>query len=165
MTTYIEPGDLPELFSYVQEQYSRIEEVPRYSEERAGYEKFISVLGRMKEDVYYPDIHDKATNTLIQINKGHLFSNGNKRLALVTTAVFYGINGYSFKELSKQEYKNILISLFPEHTDWVDFAEFTATDFATYHLSIIVAESGAYNVSHDDLKERVKRFFEATIDT
>jgi len=163
MTTYLEKGHLPPLFAYLEKRYARVEEVPDYRGEAIGYEKLLGVLERVRMDTYYPDLLDKAAYLLIAINKGHFFSNGNKRLALVTTTVFLDINERRLRESSKKDYKLLLGQLFPEYQEWSDFAEFTSTDFATYHLSIVIAESGALNIEYDDLKVRVRRFFaEAT---
>jgi prophage maintenance system killer protein len=100
----------------------------------------------------------------VQINKGHFFSNGNKRLAIAVTALFLDANGFRIKNLEKEEFKSLLGDLFPEHKNWEDFEDFTATDFATYHLSIVVAESGTYNIAFDELKMRIKSFLESAIE-
>jgi|SRR3989344_3471945 len=163
MFTYLSEEFLPPLFEYLAERYAKIEEVPSYKDERTGYEKLLSVLDQARADTYYPELFDKAAYLLIQINKGHFFSNGNKRLALVATTVFLDINGKHLKSLPKGEYQTLLARLFPEYKDWSDFPEFSSTDFATYHLSIIIADSGTFSIDHDELKARVKSFFlEAT---
>ena len=161
MTVYLGAGHLPPLFAYLEKRYARIEEVPDYKGEAAGYEKLLGVLERVQMDLYYPALLDKAAYLLIAINKGHFFSNGNKRLALVVSTVFLDLNKKQLKANSKEDYKLLLGRLFPEYQRWSDFTEFTATDFATYHLSIIIAESGALAIEHDDLKSRVKEFFVA----
>ena len=78
MTVYLEEVQLPQLFSYLQERYARVEEVPDYKGEAIGYEKLLGVLERVRMDLFYPDLLDKATYLLVSINKGHFFSNGNK---------------------------------------------------------------------------------------
>ena len=115
-------------------------------------------------DLFYPDLLDKATYLLVSINKGHFFSNGNKRLALVVATVFLDFNERHLKAITKEAYRAILERLFPEYQGWSDFSEFTSTDFATYHLSIIIADSGALHIEHDDLKSRVKLFFSEAIE-
>ena len=163
MHIYLDKEHLPPLFVYLAERYARIEEVPSYLDETMGYEKLVGVLERVRMDVYYPDTLDKAAYLLIQINKGRFFSNGNKRLALVVATVFLDLNGKRLKSLSKEGYRTLLEKLFPEYKDWSDYPEFSSTDFATYHLSIMIADSGTFNIDHDDLKVRIKTFFvEAT---
>ncbi len=159
MFTYLERDQLPPLFSYLAERYARIEEVPSYEEETIGFEKLLGVLERVRMDAFYPETLDKAGYLLIQINKGHFFSNGNKRLALVLATAFLDLNGKRLKNLSKEEYRILLEGLFPEYKDWSDFADFSSTDFATYHLSIMIADSGTFNIEHDNLKVRIKTFF------
>ncbi len=159
MHIYLNKEQLPPLFVYLAERYARIEEVPSYQEETIGFEKLLGVLEGVRMDTYYPDTLDKTTYLLLQINKGHFFSNGNKRLALVVATVFLDLNGKKLKALPKEEYQALLQRLFPEYKTWSDFPEFSSTDFATYHLSIVIADSGTFNITHDDLKNRVKTFF------
>jgi len=114
-------------------------------------------------DRYYPTLLDKATHLLLSVNKGHFFSNGNKRLALVVTTTFLTLNERHLKENSKEAYRELLASLFPEHAECTDFPEFTPTDFATYNLSIVIADSGAYNIEYDSLKKRVHTFLSKSV--
>ncbi|MBP9816691.1 MAG: Fic family protein [Candidatus Pacebacteria bacterium] len=164
MVQYIAEESLELIFALISERYSKIEEVPHYSTE-AGFKKFCSVLLQAEEDSYYPSVLDKAMYLLIGINKGHFFSNGNKRLALVITTVFLGINDLWLKAETKERYRGILENLFPEYAQWGDFEEFTSTDFATYNLSIMIADSGVYGISHDELKRRVRTFLEQSTET
>ena len=155
---YIPEDALDLIFEFVSQRYSRIEEVPQYHGE-PGFEKFCGVLTQVQSDTYYPTLLDKAAYLLVNINKGHFFSNGNKRLALVVTTVFLVMNDLQLKAESKEWYRTILGNLFPEYKDWEDFEDFTSTDFATYHLSIMIADSGTFNIEHEELKGRVTSFF------
>jgi hypothetical protein len=118
------------------------------------------VLKQVRSDTYYPTVLEKAVYLLVSINKGHFFSNGNKRLALVVMTLFLAVNDLQLRTGDKTWYREILTELFPEYTLWEDFAEFTPTDFATYNLSIMIADSGVYGISHDELKRRVLVFLE-----
>src|SRR3989344_3621271 len=149
MILYLGDEHLDPIFAFVAERYSRQEEVPIYRDNREGIAKLLGVLERARMDAYYPNLLDKATHLLIEINEGHFFSNGNKRLALVATTTFLIINGRRLEERPKESYKMLLSSLFPEHRERTDFPEFTATDFATYNLSIIIADSGTYNLEYE----------------
>lgn len=163
MIHYLTDENLDPIFDFVGTRYSRQEEVPAYRENKEGIAKLLGVLERARMDTYYPDLLDKATHLLLSINEGHFFSNGNKRLALVTTTAFLAINAKTLKTSSKDTYRALLASLFPEHSEFVDFPEFTSTDFATYNLSIIIADSGAYHIEYGVLKARVRAFLaEAT---
>ena len=159
MAYYIPENLLDEIFAYISDRYARIEEVPRYRDE-LGFEKFCSVLEQSRSNAYYPSLLEKAVYLLVNINKGHFFSNGNKRLALVVTTIFLLSNGLRLKVESKSWYKETLEELFPEYEHWEDFTDFTSTDFATYNLSIMIADSGVYGISHDELKRRVYVFLE-----
>lgn len=163
MFSYLADEHLDLIFNFVSKRYGRQEEVPVYRENLDGVAKLFGVLERARMDIYYPTLLDKATHLLLSINKGHFFSNGNKRLALVVTTTFLTINEKHLKENSKESYQDLLSSLFPEHRECLDFPEFTPTDFATYNLSIVIADSGTYNIEYDSLKERVHTFLSQSI--
>jgi prophage maintenance system killer protein len=99
---YIEESDLEIIFSIIDKFYSRREEVPNYRNDKHGLSQLIGVLERVKMD-YYPLLEDKVSYLFIQVNKGHFFSNGNKRLALVLAVGFLlfndkDINNYSIEQ-------------------------------------------------------------------
>ena len=163
MFNYLADEHLDPIFDFVSKRYGRQEEVPIYRENKDGIAKLLGVLERARMGIYYPTLLDKATHLLLSINKGHFFSNGNKRLALVVTTTFLTINDKHLEENSKESYKELLASLFPEHRECTDFQEFTATDFATYNLSIIIADSGTYSIEYDVLKQRVRAFLSQSV--
>ena len=160
MIKYLSKEDLDLVVELLSTLYSKIEEVPEYKFEKQGFEKLCGILEQSQSDTYYPTIFQKASFVLVGINKGHFFSNGNKRLALVTVATFLDNNKFVLKRDTKEYYKKFLTSLFPEYNLWADFDEFSSTDFATYNLSIMIADSGVYNITHDELKRRVTVFLE-----
>ncbi|MEK6882228.1 MAG: type II toxin-antitoxin system death-on-curing family toxin, partial [Nanoarchaeota archaeon] len=94
-----------------------------------GIEKLLGVLQGVQMDEFYKDLFDKAAYLLVQINKGHFFSNGNKRLALVMLMGFININDYHIKNLPKEDYKNKIKSLFPKFDDFQDFNDFSPEEF------------------------------------
>jgi len=99
----------------------------------------------------------------ININS-HYFSNGNKRLSVVSTVYFLEKNNYFPDDLSKKNYKDILNSLFID-CDFTDWEGFEPKDFGLYNLAIIIAkknEDRENKVSDDELKEKVKKFFKQT---
>jgi death-on-curing family protein len=163
MTLYLGDAQLDTIFSFVAKRYGRQEEVPIYRDNQEGIAKLLGVLERARMDEYYPTLLDKATHLIIAINKGHFFSNGNKRLALVIMTFFLAINDKDLKKSSKDSYRELLSILFPEHTECIDFPDFAATDFATYNLSIIIADSGTYNLEYGILKERVLEFLTKSV--
>lgn len=163
MFSYLTDEDLDTIFAFVAKRYGRQEEVPEYRDNAVGIASLLGVLERARMDAFYPTLLDKATHLLLSINKGHFFSNGNKRLALVVTTTFLTLNEKHLKETPKESYRDLLSSLFPEHEECTDFPEFTPTDFATYNLSIIIADSGTYNIEYDSLKERVHTFLSKSI--
>jgi len=159
---YIEPEDLIDIIDIIQEfEYDYKEEVPNYDQEIDGIDNYFALIDRSKQ-IYYPDIFSKASYLFININN-HYFSNGNKRLAVVSTVYFLEKNKYSAREILKNDYKKILIELFGE-VPLVDFKEFDAISFGLYNLAIIVAmrnESKILQLQNDDTKEKVEQFFKA----
>jgi len=165
---YFDKDDLPLIFKLVGEHYARQEEIPDYLSERSGIEKLAGIFQGVQQDIFYPDLTRKATYLLVQINKGHFFSNGNKRLALAIAVGFLAVNERQliFNQ-DKDEYRKFVSELFPLYKTWEDHADFSPEEFALYNLSIIVADSEKYiDVSSDHfdaLKERVIAFFERNL--
>lgn len=160
---FIEPEDLINIVDIIRGfDYEHEEEVPDYDNERNAIDEYFALIDRSKMS-YYPSIFNKASYLFININS-HYFSNGNKRLSVVSTVYFLEKNNYFPSSLSKEDYKNILDSLFGffELYDWEGFE---AKDFGLYNLAIIVArqnEDNSLNISNDELKEKVKEFFNKT---
>lgn len=55
-----------------------------------------SILEHIQYDLYYPDFEDKLTHLFYAINKGHTFSDGNKRSSIALSSYFMEVNGYDF---------------------------------------------------------------------
>lgn len=161
---YFDEVDLDSIFSVIAEHFSSQEQIPNYKEDTRGIEELLGIFERVRMP-HYPTLADKAAFIFIQINKGHFFSNGNKRLALVVAAGFLLINNRALA-LDRSTAKEILITLFPlcEH-DLEDHDELSPEEYALYNLSIIVADSHKYlsnEEGFDVLKEKITTFFEDT---
>lgn len=52
-----------------------------------------SVLDHIQNDDYYPSFEEKTTHLVYEINKGHCFSDGNKRTSIALGAFFLEVNG------------------------------------------------------------------------
>ena len=163
---YIEENDLNIIFRIIAVHYTKAEEVPDYWSEQNGIQNLLGVFERVKMS-HYATLIDKVTYLFIQINKGHLFSNGNKRLALVSSIGFLTINNKTIAELSREEFRKILIFAFSDcEKDLEDHSELSASEYALYNLSIIVADSHKYiskAKGFDALKASVAKFFETTV--
>lgn len=156
---YLTQADLEHAFDEVEAHYAKHEEVPCYKEETRGLEKLLGVLEKVQMDMLYPSLLDKATYLFVQINKGHFFSNGNKRLALVIALGFLTLNEALLKNFSRKKYKEKIKKLFGD-VSFEEYPEFTPEEFALYHLSLIVAESHKYvGDDFDALKQKVHDFF------
>lgn len=167
---YIEPESLDVAFNLIYKHYATKQNVPNYRYEISGIAKLTGVLTGVRENRFYPTILDKASYLLIQVNTGHFFSNGNKRLALVLTDIFLGINKLRLKglfknnnELDKKDYQRILQELFPLCNKFEDQYDFTPADFAGYNLSIIIADNKKYVANFDELKNKIKIFLETSV--
>jgi prophage maintenance system killer protein len=160
---YLAEEDFVIIFTMIYERFTSRETVPNYSKEKDGIEKLTSVLEGAKMDVFYPYLEDKVAHVLIQISKGHFFSNGNKRVALAFALAFAWINKFDFKRLGKDEYERKLKELFSKIISCEDYDDFLPEEFAYYNLSIIVADSNKYVDSFDELKEKVVSFLKISL--
>ena len=52
-----------------------------------------SVLAHVQNDDYYPTFEEKITHLVFAVNKGHCFSDGNKRTSIALGAFFLEVNG------------------------------------------------------------------------
>lgn len=82
------------LFSTIEEQYNYdpTDPLPDYRKENS--QELIKILTFVKHDSFYPTLEAKAAYLLTSIIKNHVYSNGNKRLALITMLFFLFINEY-----------------------------------------------------------------------
>jgi death-on-curing family protein len=160
---YVDIQDMDFVFDIIREHYTSHETIPDYRHEKSGLAKLEGILMGTQEDIYYPTIRAKAGHLIIQINKGHFFSNGNKRVALASTLFFLFKNDYTLRDRSKEEYRNELVNLFPKCTDYADFGDFRPEEFGYYNLSIIIADHDKYVNSFDELKDKVNAFLKFSL--
>ena len=159
---YLGRQDFSRIFEIVYKHYTGRESAPDYFSEEEGLRKLEGVLEGVKMDRFYPDFYDKVAYLLIQINT-HYFSNGNKRLALVCVLAFILINNYEIFSFSKDKYKAKLEELFPKFRDFHDYEDFLPEEFGYYNLSIVVADNKKYTDSFEELKTRIKSFFQFSV--
>lgn len=161
MILYFEVDSLTYLFEVVYSHYTRVEEVPRYEDYMEGVSKIGAILQGVKSD-HYQTLYEKAAYLLIQINKGHFFPNGNKRLAVVVSIGFLFLNDCDFIYHSKGDYKIKIETIFPQFDDFKEFPEFSPEDMVFYNLSILVAENHRYEPDFDRLKKGTENLFRYT---
>lgn len=156
---YIEnkQSNLDQIFSIIGENYAKKEEVPNYREQLNGIAKYAGILETVRSDQFYPSLFDKASYLLIQINKGHFFSNGNKRLSLMTALIFIVINDYWFIGEREQYFQKVM-ELFPTFDRFDHDPNFKPYEFGLYNLSIIIAANNEYEPDFDLLKNKVNDF-------
>jgi len=157
---YITPEDLVEIIDVIQGfDYINEEEIPKYDDQPEKIDDYFSLIDRLKNDTYYPDIYSKAAALLLNLN-GHYFANGNKRLAIFSMTYFLESNGYSPAELDKDEFTDTLTNFFGEQ-ELEDYENFSPTDFAMYNVALITAKFNLNNVSFDEGKSQVEQFLKA----
>lgn len=87
--------------------YPSIEEIPiiykntmQVSEDTSeiiwNFGQLESILTHIQNDDYYPTFIDKLTHLFFSVCQFHCFENGNKRMAIVISADFLLLNGYTF---------------------------------------------------------------------
>jgi death-on-curing protein len=52
-----------------------------------------SIIDHVQNDDYYPSFEDKLVHLVFAVNKGHCFSDGNKRTSIALGAFLLNING------------------------------------------------------------------------
>ena len=55
-----------------------------------------STLDFVQDDMYYPEIADKAAYLMYSMCKGHYFADCNKRISITLTLSFFLRNGYMY---------------------------------------------------------------------
>lgn len=154
---YITPEDLVDIIDVIQSfDYISDEEIPKYDEQPDKIDDYFSLIDRLKNDTYYPDIYTKAAALLLNVN-GHYFANGNKRLAVFSMTYFLESNSYSPVELGKGEFANLITDIFGKH-ELEDYENFSPTDFAMYNVALITAKFNLNNINFDEGKAQVEQF-------
>lgn len=74
-----------------------------------------SALARPQATVFgedaYPEIHAKAAALLASIVSNHALVDGNKRLGLLATYLFYGLNDWSLRPATDDELFDLLLDV------------------------------------------------------
>lgn len=104
------------VFSYIYRNLSVEEPAPAYELENEGMAELDKVL-ELVQTSYYPALHDKAAYIVSSLAGSQYFSNGNKRLAVITLLAFLLLNDTEVKRRSTNEYQELLKEYFPLH-DW-----------------------------------------------
>jgi death-on-curing family protein len=132
---------------------------PRYEDEANGLEKLAAVFSLVKNSAYYKGFFPKAAYLFLAILQGHFFSNGNKRLALLSVVRFYEINGYQEFSFSRKKYLEKLKEIFPK-AKLRKTSEIKAVfPEMLYHLTKIVADKKSRGEGNfDSLKSKVEEF-------
>ena len=159
---YLTEEDFLVAMRVVQMDLSHTEPSPNYLKEQGFYD-WLGAVTIVRQRKFYPRFHDKVSHLLITINKGHFFSNGNKRMALVTALLFMHYNDYRMRSFSRDKYHKLLHNTFPSVHELQDYKNLPHAGFALFNLSLIVAKSGELDMSHDDLKLGVKNFFKQAL--
>lgn len=58
--------------------------------DRGSLEYLLEII---KDDEYFPDLISKLSRLVYGISRGHVFSDGNKRMGMIVGAYFLSING------------------------------------------------------------------------
>lgn len=99
------------LFSILKEQLDTDPKDPLPDYRKENSEQLHKILELVKNDDYYSTLLDKASYLLTSIIQGHIYSNGNKRLALITTLYFLNINGYELEPIKRLSLYGLAIHL------------------------------------------------------
>lgn len=71
-----------------------------------------ATLEHIKNDDYYPTFEEKLTHLVYSVNKGHCFSDGNKRTSIALGAFYLEVNGLDlFVSKFLIEMENICVAI------------------------------------------------------
>lgn len=157
---YISPESVPRILESI-EQYLQTssDPVPHYIEETKGCEQISSTLLRIQED-YYRNFFSKATYLFLSLNKGHFFTNGNKRLSATFLKLFYTLNGYivrprPFPTVSV-EIKSSLVEIDLSGNEWQQsFFQKDDQLLFLYNIAKTVAHEEFKALTFDEWKELI----------
>lgn len=74
-----------------------VDSLPEFSTRIPGRLESILNSSQLKAELLHQDIFQVAANYYVSINRGHPFSNGNKRLSIYYADVFLRLNGYRLR--------------------------------------------------------------------
>lgn len=158
---YIPEESLEDIFKGVENYLQRKSDpIPHYSNEIHGINRVKDVLKSIEQS-YYPDFYSKASYLFLSINKGHFFSNGNKRLATTLLKIFYTINGFEAKENPLPDLKIRTNQNVPNlEIDKLDVEFFNNDEelIFLYGLAKAIAKLDMLDFRFDKLKEIVEEF-------
>ena len=105
---YLSINDIAIIISKAKDLFA-VFEIPVPKFELKFKEKLLSSLALPRQAFFdfepYPGVFDKAACYFFMIIKNHPFSDGNKRMAVVSTYVFLGVNNIQLKLSSLDMYK------------------------------------------------------------
>lgn len=153
---YVTLEDCTERLFQLAIAFDAAEQTPSYEKNIEGQKKLSGILQQSKND-WYGTCFKKAAYLLTAITKGHVFINGNKRIALLVLLDFLYRNGYRHKSISKESYKRWF------KAEWADYKlthpHLTPIHaWAFYNLSKAVASDDGR--SFDVLKKKVESFLD-----
>jgi prophage maintenance system killer protein len=147
-------------FPYIQKQLANAEAAPDYEREPNGMSELRKVLEFVQQDLYYPTFEEKAAYLLCSIAASQYFSNGNKRLSVMTLVLFLSANAVIIDEDSVESYKNILQEVFPLHV-WEHNAEIKSSHaLFLYNLAALLGDRTKWGTNDfPQVRERVATIF------
>ncbi|MBU1044616.1 MAG: hypothetical protein KJ915_09515 [Candidatus Omnitrophica bacterium] len=137
-------------------KFDKTEKTDHYNLNLGGVNKLEGILERIQWG-FYKGFYEKASSLFLFINGGHLFINGNKRLALSLLLGFAFINGYWVSNVRKDVYKKWFKEHFPKYK--LSRKRFkTVYRWAMYNFNRATADSRHHNCGFDDLKRKAESF-------
>jgi prophage maintenance system killer protein len=146
-------------FPYIQSELTAVEPAPAYEADAQGMAELKKVLDFSAQD-YYPSFEEKAAYLITSIAASQYFSNGNKRLAVVTLLMFLTINDVGVVVDSPMVFERLLKVIFPK-CEWEENGNIKeAHALFLYNLAIVLGDRPKWEKEDfADTRERVSRLF------
>ncbi len=124
-------------FRFIYAELTANEPAPNYEDEANGMAELEKVLEFVQNDVYYPSFEEKCAYLICSISGSQYFSNGNKRLSVMTLIMFLLINHALVLE---DDLPGILHEYFPKHR-WEEIAGAKEQHaLLLYNLAIVLGD-------------------------
>jgi prophage maintenance system killer protein len=149
---------------FIQRQLTDDEPAPQYEQEAVGMSELRKVLDFAQQDLYYPTFEEKAAYLISSIAASQYFSNGNKRLSVVTLLLFLSENKVIIEEDSEESYKNILATIFPRYV-WEHNSRIKSSHaLFLYNLAAVLGdrtkwETNDFGRVRDDVATMFRHFY------
>ena len=149
------------VFPYIYEQLTNNEPTAQYEQESTGIAELKKVFELVQNDLFYPTLPHKAAYLLCSIAGSQYFSNGNKRLGVITLLFFLIMNDAEVLALDSEGYEKLLRNYFPSLIWEHNLVIGDNLPIFLYNLTILIGDRKQWGqgIEFDAVKGKVTELF------